>query len=153
MKYLLHVFIIALFICNLSCKPTVGLYEQLEQLENFEWNSTSQKTFTFNIADTASVYNIYLVVRHLEQYSFNNLRVSIHEQIGSQVENNIYNFPLGKKDKWYGKKIGEVYENRIRFNKQPLHFSNHPYKITLQQRMLETNLKGITQVGIRIQKI
>lgn len=143
-----------LFAFLLSCSPKEDLYEQTFNFKKFEWSKTVQPQFIFQITDTVEKYNLYFVMRHLNQYKYNNLRIQMsqYSEIDS-VATAIYNFKLGENNKWFGKQMNDVIEYRVKLNRQPLSFRTIPYTYTLKQMMADEVVTGILNAGLRIQKV
>ena len=148
-KYLLF-FVVVLFA---SCTSQENLYEQKQNLKKTEWHTSDYPEFDFTVADTTIAYNVYFVVRHLNTYKYNNLRVNIRRS--SPLDSTFaatYNFNLGEESDWKGKQVNDLIEHRFRINEKPLMLNSVPYKYILQHQMLDKTLTGIMSVGIRIQK-
>src|SRR5881275_2317887 len=59
-----------------SCAK-VDVFEKNVPLPNHEWDSRFKPTISFDIEDTASFYNIYLILRHTDAYDFNNIWLNV----------------------------------------------------------------------------
>ncbi|MCD4665822.1 MAG: gliding motility lipoprotein GldH, partial [Bacteroidales bacterium] len=55
--------------------------------------------------------------------------------------------------RWIGKGIGKIKENRILINRGVVFPIDGLYEINLEQAMREAELKGIADIGIRIEKM
>src|SRR5687768_16796636 len=62
-----------------SC-TTIDLYEKSVSIPCHAWKSSYIPSFTFTIKDTTSAYDLFLVLRHNDKYSFNNIYVNIYAQ-------------------------------------------------------------------------
>lgn len=138
----------------ISCRPSSEVYEQTVSFKGFEWDKTNQQDFTFTLSDTASSYNVYLVFRHLYAYDYNNLLLDIKsDSSGSSPKTLKYNFKIGEKDQWHGKKLSGIIAHRIKLNDLPLKFSRKNLNFTITHRMPGQRLSHVLNVGLRIQKI
>lgn len=148
-KYLL-LFILIIFV---SCSSQENLYEQKRNMKKAEWKTSDYPEFDFIVTDTTIPYNVYFVVRHLNTYKYNNLRVNIRKSSSlDSTKNSTYNFNLGENYQWKGKQVNDLIEYRARINEKPITLHSVPYKYILQHQMLDHTLTGIMSVGIRIQQ-
>ncbi|HET9431481.1 MAG TPA: hypothetical protein VFO70_09915, partial [Chitinophagaceae bacterium] len=77
------IFLLGVMSCQLilnSC-TTVDLYEKTVVIPGHKWSSSFKPKFTFNIRDTSSPYQAYLVLRHNEKYNYNNIYVNLYAQL------------------------------------------------------------------------
>lgn len=112
--------------------------------------------FSFHIDDTASLYNIYIVLRHIDLYQYNNiwLRVGLKTPKDSMNFQNI-NVVLGTDSKgWEGVGMDDIYEVRKNISAAPFSFKTAGnYTFSVAQIMRENPLNYILNVGIRIEKV
>ena len=59
-----------------SCKD-IDLYEKNIAVPNMQWYNNYNAAGSFIIKDTGSTYNILLVLRHTDAYSYNNIWLNI----------------------------------------------------------------------------
>src|ERR1700712_460944 len=64
--------IVLLTIFLVSCAK-LDLFEKQSDIPSQEWFYNNTPTFTFQISDTASLYNLYIVLRHTDAYNYNNI--------------------------------------------------------------------------------
>ena len=152
MRRLLLVISCYLFVAT-ACKQT-ELYERLEPIPGGEWKSSYQPTFTFNITDTLSAYNVFVTVRHTNTYDYNNLWLESSLQLPADtLLTQKLDLKLAKSDGWEGTGMDDIYEVRLPVTERPQRFpSTGPVTFTLKQIMRQDPLPGILQVGIRIEK-
>ena len=60
-----------------SCTP-IDIYEKSVSIPGHSWKSSYKPSFTFSIKDTASPYQLFLILRHNDQYSFNNIYINLY---------------------------------------------------------------------------
>ncbi|MBV9986145.1 MAG: hypothetical protein JO301_00585, partial [Chitinophagaceae bacterium] len=82
---------IALVVVLAGC-GTLDVFEKTKFFPQHEWKSSDKPAFNFNIEDTSSLYNIFVVFRHEDAYHFNNLWLNItthapHDSARSQQVN------------------------------------------------------------------
>jgi gliding motility-associated lipoprotein GldH len=141
----------------LTACTTVDLYEKVEPIPGHNWKSTFKPSFTFTIKDTTSAYQLYVLVRHSNQYNYNNLWVNLHTQSpDGTVSKAQYELPLATAEKgWLGTGMDDLYEHRIALT--PLHQNFFfkragDYTFTLEQIMREDPLEHVLNIGLRIEK-
>jgi gliding motility-associated lipoprotein GldH len=136
-----------------SC-TTVDLYEKSVPVPGHAWQNSFRPSFDFTIKDTSSLYQLFLVLRHNEKYSYTNIYINLHVQgPGQDTAQKIrLNLDLATNEKgWLGTGVDDIYEQRRPLGTpQPLKAGN--YKFTVEQLMRDNPLKNILDVGIRVEK-
>ena len=51
----------------------IEVFEKNTPIPDYKWATGFPATGTFQITDTSSSYNIYIVLRHTDKYDFNNI--------------------------------------------------------------------------------
>ena len=141
-----------------SC-TTADLYEKTAAIPGHSWKSSFKPSFTFTIKDTTATYQLYVILRHNDKYSFNNLYLNLYYQSAGQPEKKItLDLKLATNEKgWLASGMDDIYEHRIDINKELVdnNFSlRQPgeYKFTLEQIMREDPLNNVLDAGLRIEK-
>ncbi len=153
MKYLITIIIASMFLG--SCLRT-DLFEKNVSLPSRQWEKSFKPTITFNITDTVSAYNIFLVLRHTDAYHFNNLWVKMKSTApGDSVSSSSqFDLPLASQTGWTGTGMDDIFEHRILLYRRPVKFRMQGnYSVTLEQVMRENPLEEIMNVGIRLEKV
>jgi gliding motility-associated lipoprotein GldH len=131
-------------------------FEKNVEIPKQQWSYTFQPEFSFEITDTVTSHNIFLVLRHTDAYAYKNiwLNISTLQPGDSTFQTERFEFTLQQPDgKWYGTGYGDIWEVRhpllrnIQFKKKGI------YKIRLHQIMRDEPLLHIMNAGIRIEKI
>lgn len=164
--------LIAMIMVTASC-GTIDLYERVVSFPEMEWHSTYKPEFTFNISDTTTPHQVYVVLRHTEKYNWNNIWINLYthtpvDSTGLQPDSTVqasaprpadsvrmvqYELPLANKERWLGTAMGDVYEHRILITPQPVKFPRTgTYKYVIEQAMREDPLKHVLNVGLRVEK-
>lgn len=118
-----------------------------------QWSYKDSLNFTFSIADTSTIYNLYLDINHSTEYPFQNiyLQVATRFPSGKRIKERL---PIDFADKtgvWYGKCDSEWC--RLRVNLQQGAFFNAigDHTITLEQFMRVDPLPGIRALSIKLE--
>lgn len=131
------------------------VYNESVAIENLTWNYQQKAFFEVNIQNTHSIHDFYLNVRHLENYRYSNLYVFLNIEFPSGVQTRdtiecILAFPDGK---WVGKSSGKLIETSVLLNPCLKFPEEGIYHFEVEQGMRETNLEGISDIGISIRNI
>lgn len=136
-----------------SCTP-IDLYEKTVAIPGHAWNSSFKPSFTFTIKDTAAQYQPFIVIRHTDQYNFNNIYVNLYVQLpnGDTINRIHQNLELGNDETgWKGDGMDDIYEHRIPLGgAEP--FKKGDFIFTLEQAMRQDPLQHVLDVGVRIEK-
>lgn len=141
-----------------SCSIPSGVFEKNITLPGQQWESSFKPKIDFTVkdADTSSLYNVYLVLRHTDAYNYNNIWIrGIVKQPGdSVIRSERYDLLLATNDKgWLGSGMDDIYEHRIPIQQQTRFRHPGTYSFTLEQVMWDDPLKNVLNVGVRIEKI
>jgi len=149
------ILLVSCAVCLVAC-TTADLYERTVPLPDHEWKSSYKPEFNFIINDTASLYQVYLVIRHTEKYNYNNIWVNYYIQApGDTLHKETREFQLATNERgWLGTGMDDIYEHRIKlapYADKVKRAGN--YKFILENIMREDPLKHVLNVGIRIEKL
>ena len=137
-----------------SC-TTIDLYEKTVVIPGHKWSSHFKPSFDFTIQDTTASYQLFLVLRHNEKYSFNNIYVNLSAKLpGQDTSVRIRrDLQLATNEKgWNGTGMDDIYEHRIKLG-DPQTLKAGTYTFTLEQIMREDPLENIMNAGLRIEKL
>lgn len=136
-----------------SCQ-TIDIYEKTTAFPTHSWKSLEKPSFTFEIMDTTSLYNIFFVLRHEDAYDYNNIWVNLTVKSPVDVVTIRREFILGNnRQGWLGSGMDDIFEHRIPFNNKPAPLHKGLYTFTLQQDMREDPLEHVMNAGIRVEKV
>lgn len=147
--------LLAVSIFLYSC-GSIDLYEKTAPVPKHQWQSNFKPSFSFTITDTASAYQVFIILRHSDRYNYNNIWVNLYTKApGDTVQKVQYELPLASKEKgWLGAGMDDIYEHRISIS--PPEMNRFPragtYTFTLEQVMREDPLAQVLDVGIRLEK-
>lgn len=149
------VLFIALLITTICSCGKIDLYEKQAQIPAQKWFYNNVPEFTFQIEDTTSLYNIYVVLRHTDLYGFNNLWLRIGSKApGDSMTYQNLNIRLATGSSWKGTGMDDIYEIREMISPGPVSFNRTgDYHFKIAQIMRENPLRYILNVGLRVEKI
>lgn len=129
-----------------------ALYEENKAITNRAWSYEERLSFVVNVKDKRVPYDIYINLRHTNDYDFSNLFVLLHEK-GSQLKDSAYRkeIPLAALDgRWLGKSAGNLYEIQHLAKEKFLFPDTGDYTFSIEQNMRENPLKNVVDVGIKV---
>ncbi|MDR0796848.1 MAG: gliding motility lipoprotein GldH [Tannerella sp.] len=139
-----------LMVCFSCTKPVY--YEKYQTVEN-PWPKNSEYFFTCDIEDLTPSYDISIVIRNNNFYPYQNLWLFYAEKQpgGTIVHDTIECMLADDHGKWIGSGIS-IYHLSIPAKTRYSFPQKGQYTFTIRQGMREDLLKGIEQIGIRIEK-
>ncbi len=139
-----------------SCNWTTGVFEKNLTFNNQEWPSAVKPDIAFEITDTVSLYNIYIVMRHTDAYHFNNIfiRATVKEPGDPKGKTGDYDLQLATNGKgWIGTAMDDIYDARLLIQPKTRFRKSGIYHITLEQLMREDPLKSVLSAGLRVERV
>lgn len=146
-------FIVLILILN-SCNNN-NIYDRYQKIDGEVWNNKQKLRFEFDIDDTISLHNIYLNIRHDQEYSYNNLWLFI-KSIAPNGRNSIDTLECilaNNKGLWLGNGLGDILDLEVLWKKNIRFPFKGTYYVEVEQAMRVDNLQGIKKIGLRIEKI
>jgi len=135
-----------------SC-TTIDLYEKTVSLPGHEWKSDYKPEFEFSISDTVSLYKVFFVIRHSEEYNFKNIWINLYSQQPSDTLRKAqYELQLATNEGWLASGMDDIYEHRLPLT-NPVKLRAGKYKLITENIMREDPLEHVLNVGIRIEKV
>jgi len=146
---ILFISTLALFSCDRN-----GVYEANIDTQNDCWNINNTVTFTVPVVDTVSFQNIIVNIRNTTDYPNANLYlfVTTTSPSGATLCDTIEGILADDQGKWLGKGFGYIHDNRIIYKHNIRFPQKGDYKIAIRQAMRTEELKGISSVGVRVEK-
>ncbi len=136
-----------------SCTQ-LDVFEKNTAIPKYEWQSNFSVTGSFNIADTISPCNIYLILRHTDAYKYNNIWLKIGlQQPGDTMREQKINLELGNDiTGWEGSGMNDIWEIRKLLNQPPTPFKKAgTYHYSISQIMRDDPLTSIMSAGLRVE--
>ena len=139
----------------LSCVK-VDLFEKQAKIPSQQWFYDNNPSFTFDISDTTSLYNLYIVLRHTDSYNYSNiwLRLGSKSPGDSMRFQNINLTLASDANGWEGAGVDDIFEVRKSITAGPIPFKKPgKYTFSISQIMRENPLTHILNVGLRVEKV
>ena len=152
--------LLLLIACSLqfaACSIPSGVFEKDVTIPRQQWESSFRPRIDFIVKeeDTASLYNVYFVIRHTDAYNYNNIwiRGTVMQPGDTAARSERYDLTLATNKGWEGNGMDDIYEHRILLQPETKFRKPGTYFFTIEQIMREDPLKHILNVGIRVEKV
>lgn len=136
-----------------SCKNNI-LYSDTVSMPDNIWKLDNAPEFSVEISDTINNSNIFFPVRTGSDYPFSNMWLFVTTtspngiSIGDTIQYNL----ADDKGNWNGKGFGDIHELRLPY-KTNIYFPHKgTYRFKIQHGMRVEDLKGVYDIGLRIEK-
>lgn len=131
-----------------------AVWEKTVAFPRHEWAPWYKPWITLEVNDTASLYNLFAVVRHGAAFRYNNLLMNYTYIVPGDTAKTIkVNLPLGDNKHWLGDTLGEIIETRVKVNSKPVKLKSGNNIFVLQQLMPGDALQHLLNIGVRIEKV
>ena len=147
--------LIFIVLVGTACQ-TIDVFEKNVPIPGHKWSSSFQPEIAFEVSDTASLYDIYVVLRHTDAYRYKNIYINVYTQVpGDTLLKQRLDLLLATDDKgWLGSGMDDIFEHRIKITGAPQKLPRSGiYKFRLEQIMREEPLQYVMNVGIRVEKV
>jgi gliding motility-associated lipoprotein GldH len=119
------------------------------------WSLTNIPVFTFPVTDTAVRTNVYFTIRTGSEYPFRNIYffVTASSPDGKSISDTLEYNLADEKGNWYGRGFGDIKELNLPFKSNVFFPVKGAYKFNVQHGMRIGDLKGVYDIGLRIEKV
>ncbi|MEN8156326.1 MAG: gliding motility lipoprotein GldH [Bacteroidota bacterium] len=130
------------------------VYDHYMTTEEGAWGWHDVGVFEVDMADTVSLHNIYLQVRHTVEYPMSNLYmfVLVKGPSGQYMRDTVNMILAAPDGAWRGSGNGKIRELHLLYKKQTRFSESGIYTISLEQAMRKSKLP-VTDVGVRIERL
>jgi gliding motility-associated lipoprotein GldH len=137
----------------ISC-DSKRIYEENLVVEKGIWNVNNKVKFEVAVTDIVLRYNIYLNVRNAPEYPYCNLYLFLNTRFpDGRIARDTLELTLADYDgRWLGSGMGSVKFSRFLLQKGVQFKQKGTYLFELEQAMRVHELKGIRDIGLRIEK-
>ena len=150
-RYYKYIIIVCLCIISFACKKSV-YFEKYQTIDN-PWDKNKEYFFICEMEDLFASYNLSLQIRNNNLYPYRNLWLfyTIESPEGSVLRDTVECLLADGYGKWMGSGIS-IYHLNIPIRTGYTFPRKGPYTFTVRQGMRDEQLKGIEQIGIKIEK-
>ncbi len=136
-----------------GCRP-VAVFEKNTPIPGYKWSINFPAEASFEITDTVSSYNIYIVLRHTDAYNYNNIWLNVGMQgPGDSLYFQKVDLLLGTDAQgWKGTGLDDIWELRepLAVNKRFIKAGEYRFKIF--HIMRDNPLPHVMSAGVRVEK-
>ena len=147
------VLIMTFLLLLLSCNSNV-VYTKSHAMAKETWVLTDIPVFKVSITDTANSNNVLFTIRSGSSFPFRNiyLFVTTTSPDGKQITDTLQYNLADEKGKWYGKGFGDIHELNLPYKSNVFFPDKGIYEFKIQHGMRIENLKGVYDIGVKIEK-
>jgi len=137
-----------------SCDPN-RIYESNVSIPAGGWTRSEIARFEVDITDTISACNIFINVRNNSSYPYTNLWlfVDARSPLGMVECDTVQIILADHRGKWLGHGLGNKFDTRIILRRNIRFPVAGKYVFEYEQAMRDVSLKGIDDIGLRIEKM
>lgn len=155
-------FLILICVGLMSCESNKTVYQTYKTLENGAWGADDAVTFDFQINDTISKNNLYINLRNNNSYGYSNLYLitDLDFPDGRKIVDTLQYRMTDNEGNFLGSGFSEIKENKLFYKEEKVFPVSGAYRFSVRQAMRKNGavdqikeLKGITDVGFKIEKI
>ena len=138
------------------------VYDQYKSIENHQWKSENNIDFIVSNSDTISIRNVFINIRNNKKYEFSSLFLIAKMEFpnGNQVIDTLEYEMTDSYGNWLGNGFTDIKENILFYKENVIFSEKGDYKFKLYHATRgvhdiegEIPLQGITDVGLRIEKV
>ena len=153
--------IVACYILLVISCDSYQIFDEYKSVDG-RWQAKNIIEFSFIPQDTIESYNLFINVRNNNDYKYNNLFLigEINFPNGKSITDTLEYKMAKPTGELLGNGFSDVKENKLWYKERIVFDESGLYKIKLQQAMRENgnidgveSLNGITDVGLRIEKV
>ncbi len=157
-----NLFLILVVAGLISCNSNDTVYQSYRTLENGAWGSDNAVEFDFPITDTISKNNLFLNLRNNNNYGYSNLYIITNLDFpdGRKIVDTLQYRMTDNEGNFLGSGFSEIKENKLFYKEEKVFPVSGMYRLSVRQAMRKNGaidqikeLKGITDVGLKIEKI
>jgi gliding motility-associated lipoprotein GldH len=145
------------FLLLISILPACGrnvVFTDSAQLSGKTWKLADIPIFRIPVKDTVNSNNIFFTIRTGSSYPFRNiyLFVTTNSPDGKSLTDTLQYELADEKGNWYGKGFGDIHELKLPYKSNVFFPVSGIYQVNIQHGMRVENLKGVYDIGLRVEK-
>jgi len=147
------ILMVSILFLSVACDPGRVMDENMPVSEE-GWSKDHKASFEVHIGDIAANYRFFINLRNSVDYRYSNFYLFLNTRFpnGNITRDTIECLLADPAGKWLGRGSGKLRENQILLNPSLRFPLKGTYHFEVEQAMRDEVLKGITDIGIRIQK-
>ena len=146
------IFLVLLFFLS-SCNGDIIFTDSVAMPDKL-WELSNVPDFSVPVTDTFQLSDVYFTIRTGSDYPFRNifLFVTASSPDGNSMTDTLEYNLADEKGNWYGKGFGDIHELDLPYRTNVFFPIKGTYRFKIQHGMRISNLNGIYDIGLRIEK-
>lgn len=130
------------------------VYEEYKTIDPGGWHKDSVASFNVEINEAGQGYNLYINIRNQGNYPNSNiwLFLEVESPDGQMLTDTVEYILAEKSGKWRGSGIGDLFDNQFSYQQNVPFEKPGNYQFLIRQGMRAEQLKGIHDIGLRVEK-
>lgn len=130
-------------------------YENFVKLPDNQWDVHQRLSFEIPVEDTLASYNVFISLRNTDEYPFQNLFLFIEtfSPEGKSIRDTFECYLADESGKWIGKGLGSHKQSQFKFKSNVRFPKSGNYTMVIEQAMRQPLLRGVSDVGVRLEKL
>jgi gliding motility-associated lipoprotein GldH len=144
---------VSLLLLIAGCRNNV-VYTDSTAFPSGIWKIDNIAEFKPDISDTAAIRNIFFTIRTGASYPFRNIWLFVNtiSPSGKSITDTLQYMLADEKGKWYGRGFGDLRELDLPFRSGIWFPEKGMYRFRITHGMRTVDLKGVEDIGLRIEK-
>ncbi|HEY5326632.1 MAG TPA: gliding motility lipoprotein GldH [Mucilaginibacter sp.] len=137
-----------------SCTDKNGIIDQNSEVPDHNWTYLNRFRYDVTVDDAKTPYTLYMNLRVTANYKYSNIFILI-TQVGPDKKPLVkrYELKLANEDgEWLGEGSGNLYSYQSKFRSDYMFPTKGTYHFYIEQNMRDNPLRGISDVGLRVEK-
>lgn len=137
-----------------SCNSNV-IFSDSKVINKKTWSLTDIPSFKVQITDTINSNNVIFTLRTGSSYPFRNiyLFITTTSPDGKSITDTLQYKLADEKGNWLGKGFGDIHELNLTYKTNVYFPVKGIYQFNIQHGMRIEDLKGVYDIGLRVEKI
>jgi len=148
---------ILLFLTSAFLISCVGntLFTDSAPMKGRIWSLNNIPVFKIPVRDTLNSNNIFFIIRTGSSYPYRNIYLFVTTMApgGKSITDTLQYDLADEKGNWYGKGFGDIHELKLPYKSNVFFPVSGTYLINIQHGMRTEDLKGVYDVGLRVEKV
>jgi len=141
-------------LCLASCVRN-AVFTDSAAMKGKIWSLDNIQVFKIPVRDTLNSNNIFFIIRTGSSYPYRNIYLFVTTTApgGKSITDTLQYDLADEKGNWYGKGFGDIHELKLPYKSNVFFPVSGTYLINIQHGMRTENLKGVYDVGLRVEKV
>ena len=136
-----------------SCNKDI-VFSKYQTFEKNEWPAKEKAVFDLEITDSQTLNNVFLMIRHKDNYPYNNLFLFVTSTYpdGKVLKDTMEVMLANEKGEWQGSGVGDIFDLKVPIKKNVRFPLLGKYQFSFEQAMRVDPLPMVMDFGFEIEK-